>query len=40
MGACLEEVHLFQDLLAGNYQKKLILFHYCELSGLKSTEDY
>lgn len=21
MGACLEEVHLFQDLLAGNYQK-------------------
>lgn len=23
MGACLEEVHLFQDLLAGNYKKKL-----------------
>lgn len=21
MGACLEKVHLFQDLLAGNYQK-------------------
>lgn len=40
MGACLEEVHLFQVVLAGSYQKCIILFHSWELSGLNSTEDY
>lgn len=41
MGDCLEEVYLFQDLLASNYQKKsIILFRSSELSGLNSIEVY